>query len=787
MMKTTREAFQVYSQRGYHCVPIPPGHKYPIIPNWQQLRLTEKDFDAYFGNGEGIGLLLGDLVDVDLDSPEARGLADLLPPTQMIHGRPGSRTSHYWYVVDQPVRTLRFQDPGGRKTNGSRHCLIELRGSGGQTVVPPSIHPTGEAYQWQQLGEPAPVSVQQLQVTVTMIAAMALLVRHWQAGIRQDAAMALTGALLRAGWTEAEVETLLRRVAEVAQDDEPEKRIEAVRHTADRLTNGNGSVTGWTSLAKLIGEDVARAVQQWLGGQQGVIGCGSRSQPPQGSRRPQILVTNRHLRDITAEGMQALEDANNPPTVFVRMGRLVRVVLDEQGCAKIDPLCPDALRGLLARCADFVRTGTGGIPVPTNPPDKVVQDLNALPEKRFPPLVGVIETPTIRPDGTLVITPGYDPATRLLYTPPPGFVVPPVPDVPSATEIQNAVDVLSEVICDFPFIDDASRANALAAMITAVVRSLIDGPVPLVLLDKPQPGTGASLLASVIALITTGQPAAMLTPRQSDEEWRKSITTILLSGANVIIVDNLEGNVDAPSLSTALTASVWEDRVLGRLEEVRLPIRVMWMATGDNISVGDDHARRCYQVRMDAQHARPWQRTGFKHDPLLPWVQEHRGDLVWAILCLARAWFAAGKPIPPSIPVMGNYECWTKTVGGILGNAGITGFLGNLDQMYETTDTETPQWSGFLEAWYQSFQDNVVSAAIIATALGGNAFLPASGAISKMIDAAPDELLDTTGKGFTKRIGKALAKRTDVYYPNGYSLQRVGTQNGAVKWRVVQK
>ena len=109
----------------------------------------------------------------------------------------------------------------------------------------------------------------------------------------------------------------------------------------------------------------------------------------------------------------------------------------------------------------------------------------------------------------------YDNTTNLVYLPSTGLTVPPISEIPAATEVKKAIDLTLEPLCDFPFESDASHANAVAALFTPILRPMIDGPVPLCIIDKPQAGTGASLLAEVIALITTGRPAAMMTsPRK---------------------------------------------------------------------------------------------------------------------------------------------------------------------------------------------------------------------------------------------------------------------------------
>src|SRR5690606_2278587 len=133
-----------FKHRGYAPIPIQAGSKRPPGNEWQNLVISEDDVPLHFSDPDGgVRLLLGGprgrLVDVDLDCPEAIDLAEFfLPETGMIHGRASKPRSHWWYRVASDCRVQQFRDADGKS-------LVELRGTGGQTVVPPSIHPEGEA------------------------------------------------------------------------------------------------------------------------------------------------------------------------------------------------------------------------------------------------------------------------------------------------------------------------------------------------------------------------------------------------------------------------------------------------------------------------------------------------------------------------------------------------------------------------------------------------------------------------------------------------------------------
>lgn len=446
---------------------------------------------------------------------------------------------------------------------------------------------------------------------------------------------------------------------------------------------------------------------------------------------PVIVVNNRQLRDITTEVLVALYETNAAkPGIFTRGGSLVRVSKDAKGNPYIEPLSESALRGIITRSANFI-TVTGNAKgevseTQVSPPLGVVKDILSLSRWEFPHLLTITEVPVIRPDGSILAQLGYDVATSLYYHPSSDLIMPTIPDTPTESDVKAATALIKDVICDFPFDSEASGANAIAAMLTPIIRPMIDGLAPLAVFDKPQPGTGASLLADVIAFIATGQTAGMLGGQRKEEEWRKAITTILLYGRSVICVDNIDGVLESTSLATALTARVWRDRILGRNEEVLLPNMSTWIANGNNIRLAGDLPRRAYRARLDAQLAQPWLRqpSEFKHPDLIKWVRQKRGDIIAAVLTVARSWVVAGKPKPNNLVSIGSYESFCEVLGGILDYIKVPGFLGNLQQMYSEMDVETPQWESFLEAWQEVFGDSGVTVAEIGKNLKKMRVLP---------------------------------------------------------------
>lgn len=265
-----------YVARNMRVVPVPAGSKEPVLKAWPELRLGQADLPAHFSNGSNIGIILGTpsdgLVDVDLDCAEAELVARyFLPQTKMWSGRDKRPRSHAWYrAVGDAPKTIKLIDP--RKKEGEDHAtLLELRSTGGQTLVAPSRHPTGDVYRWDGSLDPAPIAGDDLAWIVRKIGAATLLARYWPAppppdghGSRHNIALALAGMLLRSGWTQSDAEIFLEAVAAAGGDDEIADRVAAVASTARRIADRE-EATGAPKLAELMGEDIVKAVKKWLG------------------------------------------------------------------------------------------------------------------------------------------------------------------------------------------------------------------------------------------------------------------------------------------------------------------------------------------------------------------------------------------------------------------------------------------------------------------------------------------------------------------------------------------
>lgn len=495
---------------------------------------------------------------------------------------------------------------------------------------------------------------------------------------------------------------------------------------------------------------------------------------------PVIDATEQDLAKVADAAWVVLQRANEPPTIFRFAAQPTRVVQDDHGACIMERLGVDEFRHYMARVATWVaekvvfgKRSTRAV----HPPIAVIRDMLAHPEPPLPRLVRVVEVPIFTKAGTVIVRPGYDAASGILYAPPKDLAVPAVPEQPSDADIARARALLvDELLADFPFTGDAERAQAVAMVLEPIVRDLIDGPTPLYLIEKPSPGTGASLLAECPARIITGRPGSVMTEGRDEDEWRKRVTSKLITGAPILLLDNLRRRLDSAAVASAITAPVWEDRVLGQSEMIRIPVRCSWIATGNNPTLSAEMVRRAVRIRLDAKLAEPWLREAqdFRHPDLRGWIQQARSELVWAVLVLGQAWLARGRPAAP-VRQLGMFESWSRVMGGILATAEIPGFLTALAEFYAASDVEGSDVRAFLGAWWEKHGDDKVTAAALLE-----------------LATAPESALDIdarTEQGRKVRFGKLLTELRDRRYRLGdeflVKVERAGTLHQAALWRLV--
>jgi hypothetical protein len=315
------------------------------------------------------------------------------------------------------------------------------------------------------------------------------------------------------------------------------------------------------------------------------------------------------------------------------------------------------LRDYLSRAATWERYSAKKRKfVATDPPGDVARIiLSRDGEWSFPRLVGVITTPTLRPDGSMLSEPGYDSATGLLLVSPPPM--PTIPERPSRDVALAALGHLDALLDEFPFVSDADRSVGLSALMTPVARGAMQ-VVPLHAVTAPTAGTGKSYIIDLSSAITTGEIAPVIAAGRDEEETEKRLSAELMTGQPIISIDNLNGDLGGDFLCQAIERPIIKPRVLGRTETRRIENTVTLFGNGNNMRLIGDIDRRVMLCSLDANMERPELRQ-FRGDPLAT-VLSNRGEYIADVLTIVRAYLAAG--CPDACAPLASFEDWSRLI-----------------------------------------------------------------------------------------------------------------------------
>jgi hypothetical protein len=419
--------------------------------------------------------------------------------------------------------------------------------------------------------------------------------------------------------------------------------------------------------------------------------------------RPTIIITEEEDK-VNAQAVSALAGLGD---LYQRGHQIVTVVESQD----LVPGAPAPVRRLTIRALDPAvlrerfttaaawrvwrrdsETGDAQL-VPAHPPEWSVRAVHGYGQWRgWRSLITISECPILRPDGSILMAQGWDPATGILLMPSDDF--PEVPNMPTPQDVLAARDLLLDVVRDFPF-ESGPRGHHVAAwlagVLTAVGRYAFSGPAPLFCVDGNAPGTGKSLLAEISALIIAGRPMCPMTYVDDEIELDKRILSIAIAGDQLVLIDNIDRPLGDATIDAALTATEWGGRMLGVSIRPKAPLVATWWATGNNIQLKATIARRVLMIRLDTREERPAERQGLRD--LRAYVRENRPALVMAALTLLRAWEATGRDLAEldvRAPLtVGSYEQWGSLVQGAVMFCGLpdpSDALGSRDEAIHDQD-----------------------------------------------------------------------------------------------------
>ncbi|MEW4490967.1 DUF3854 domain-containing protein [Thalassoglobus sp. JC818] len=419
-----------------------------------------------------------------------------------------------------------------------------------------------------------------------------------------------------------------------------------------------------------------------------------------------LIEVNKDEFSVNEQVVSTLPQANG---LYSRSGQLSEILHDDHGGSRIVAISRPRLRELMCRMIYFFASSPDGAVTQISPPKWCVDAVFDRGEwPGVPILKGIVSRPILRRDGGIVNQHGYDADSRLYLDKCFGQLQ--VLENPTQVDALAARDRLLNLVADFPIREPHDRSAWLAALLTIVGRDTFEGPAPLFLVDANTHGSGKTLLADLLGLISIGKSACVSTAPSDDNEFRKRITAHLMHGDEIVLLDNIGGTLGTPSLDALLTSDTWRDRILGKSQISEIPNRTTWLATGNNVTLQADTSRRVCPIRLESLEEHPEDRKDFQVNNLRQHVIENQQHLLTDALTIIQAWFRAGQPTEELKP-WGSFEGWTATIRQLVVWTKLPDPILGRDHLRDEADSDAVALKNLFTNWLQIEPERLVYSA----------------------------------------------------------------------------
>jgi hypothetical protein len=353
-------------------------------------------------------------------------------------------------------------------------------------------------------------------------------------------------------------------------------------------------------------------------------------------------------------------------------------------------------------------------PVATDPPLEIANhiiDRVRMGESSFRSLDMVTTSPVLASDGTVISEPGsyhlgvFFPMTARHTQ------VQPIPEKLDREVAIQSLHMIDQIMSEFPFVLDGAKTwrecPSLAVVMSAVL-SLVARPaiptVPIHTVSAPSFGAGKTKLAEIASMAALGWKASTHS-FESAEEFAKALVPILRQGDRSVLIDNIRGVLSGDRFAAIVSSEESEQRILGQSHVTRLLNRTVFMATGVNLSIGEDLCRRSVICSLDPNHEHP-ERREFDFDPVELAASLHPTLCICALTAL-RAYIEADYPRESVRPLLGSFEEWDRLVVGTLLWCGYGDPVSTQKLIYLNDPMRQRNQELFI-AWWKEFRDHPV-------------------------------------------------------------------------------
>ncbi|SMF94593.1 CHC2 zinc finger [Methylomagnum ishizawai] len=519
-----------------------------------------------------------------------------------------------------------------------------------------------------------------------------------------------------------------------------------------------------------------------------------------GEGRPEVKIGPDRLISAMLEAERVLFAGTDPP-FFERGGILTRTayidrvrerqgeVVVEPGALTLVPVNVGWLRRRMQVACKFMSWNSRAESwLPCNLPKEYAESYIDGNEWMVPVLRAVVEAPVLRPDGSIMSRPGFDPKTGIYLASDVKWKLPPARtkgekiDPGTDTAVQWARAQFEDLFNPFKPEAGADIAVLITAVLTGLVKTMC-GPAPGFIITAPVFGSGKGKLADIIGIILTGRTVPMMTMpvdskgKADEKEFKKALFATLLGGERIVCIDEVNRTLASPTLDSMLTQETVFDRVLGVSKNATVrPTDSLFLALGNNVTVSADSSRRWLRCYLNPNCADPHLRV-FDRDAILH-AKENRVKLVCAALTLLHAYVVAGSP---DMGVrLGSFERWAALVPSTVRWLGLPDPC-KTQEAWKEQDEDRADLARLLEAWAECYGNLPMTAQAVCREVLER---PKSEPHAKLGEVLKDICGEKTGYN-PNRLGVHLSRKGKRVV-DGKRFEDAGKVSHKTQWKVVE-
>lgn len=332
-------------------------------------------------------------------------------------------------------------------------------------------------------------------------------------------------------------------------------------------------------------------------------------------------------------------------SMFQRGGAIVKVLPDANGTLHLKPITPAAFRSQIENYGRTFawRVGANNHPVlkPTVCPEETAKALMVTDaaQRLLPPISMITDCAVlIERDGqSEILGKGYH---RNL-----GGLLVTSGALPGEMGAEAGAQILACLIHEFDFHTPGDRARAFAMLLTPAMKmgGIINGHVPIAVLEANSSQTGKTYLAKLVAALYGEHPAIVPLRKGGVGSVDESFGQVLVGGRPFILFDNFRGKLDSTYLESFLTATGSFPTRIPHCGNIQIdPQRFILMMTSNGVEITPDLANRSCIIRIR-------KREGYCFRPyvegdLLRFVQVNQRMVLSCVFSVISAWIRKGKP-----------------------------------------------------------------------------------------------------------------------------------------------